>query len=183
MAREGEDDAATAILCDVLARLHQPHPSPPRLTPLEDWFAGLWPFADDPRLVDAVEIARTMLSRQSERVVLHGDMHHGNALDFGARGWLAIDPKHIEGDRAFDYANIFTNPDLDDPQPAVATRPDVFGDRLIRVSTRAGLERGRLLRWIVAETALSAAWFLADGLPAQIDLTVMSRALEEIAQE
>jgi len=24
--------------------------------------------------------------------VLHGNIHHRNILDFGARGWLAIDP-------------------------------------------------------------------------------------------
>ena len=32
--------------------------------------------------------------------VLHGDIHHGNILDFGARGWLAIDPKRLQGERA-----------------------------------------------------------------------------------
>jgi aminoglycoside/hydroxyurea antibiotic resistance kinase len=42
--------------------------------------------------------------------VLHGDLHHGNVLDFGLRGWLAIDPKGLLGERGFDFANIFTNP-------------------------------------------------------------------------
>jgi streptomycin 6-kinase len=36
-------------------------------------------------------------------------------LDFGACGWLAIDPKRLAGERGFDFANIFTNPDLADP--------------------------------------------------------------------
>src|SRR5215204_484998 len=29
-----------------------------------------------------------------------------------ARGWLAIDPKRLLGERGFGFANIFTNPDL-----------------------------------------------------------------------
>lgn len=32
-------------------------------------------------------------------VTLHGDLHHGNVLDFGASGWLAIDPKGLKGER------------------------------------------------------------------------------------
>ena len=46
--------------------------------------------------------------------------YYGNVLDFAGAGagagagsgsgWLAIDPKHIIGDRAFDFANILCNP-------------------------------------------------------------------------
>jgi streptomycin 6-kinase len=43
---------------------------------------------------------------------LHGDLHHENVLDFGERRWLAIDPHGLHGERFFDFANIFTNPDL-----------------------------------------------------------------------
>jgi streptomycin 6-kinase len=40
-----------------------------------------------------------LLTTQREKVVLHGDMHHGNVLNFGSRGWLAIDPKGLIGER------------------------------------------------------------------------------------
>lgn len=43
---------------------------------------------------------------------LHGNLHHDNALNFRARGWLALDPKQLVGERGVDFANIFTNPDL-----------------------------------------------------------------------
>lgn len=45
-------------------------------------------------------------------MVLHGDVHHGNVLNFGARGWLAIDPRGLVGERAFDHANLLCNPDV-----------------------------------------------------------------------
>ena len=64
--------------------------------------------------------------------------HHDNVLDFGARGWLAIDPKRLLGDRAFDYTTMFSNPDLCGPGIHVATRPERFAARLQQVSALAG---------------------------------------------
>ncbi len=55
---------------------------------------------------------------QQGAALMAGDLHHRNILDFGSRGWLAIDPKGILGERGFDFANIFCNPD-----PAIATVP------------------------------------------------------------
>jgi streptomycin 6-kinase len=44
----------------------------------------------------------------------------------------------------------------------------------------AGLERTRLLRWILAWTGLSAAWFLEDGASPAIDLHVAALAAAEL---
>ena len=75
--------------------------------------------------------------------MLHGDIHHDNVLDFGERGWLAIDPKRLYGERGFDYANIFCNPNY-----GIATDPAIFQRRVEQVCRLAGLERRRLLQWI-----------------------------------
>ena len=115
-----------------------------------------------------------------EIVVLHGDLHHDNMLDFGVRGWLAIDPKRLVGERGFDFANIFTNPDLADPTRPVSTEPGRFARRLEVVAEAARLERERLLRWILAWTGLSAAWYLGDGDSAAIDLQVAKLAAAEL---
>ncbi|MGF6691926.1 streptomycin 6-kinase [Metapseudomonas resinovorans] len=56
--------------------------------------------------------ARELLGSQREVVVLHRDVHHENVLDFGERGWRAIDPKRVIGDRGYDYANLICNPEL-----------------------------------------------------------------------
>jgi len=42
--------------------------------------------------------------------------------------------------------------------------------------------RERLLRWILAWTRLSAAWFLSDGESAAIDLRVAELAAAELDQ-
>jgi streptomycin 6-kinase len=179
IARTGHDDEACRILCAVAHRLHAPRPKPlPQLVPLETWFRELWPAAERHGgiLARSAATARALLAEPREVGVLHGDLHHGNVLDFGARGWLAIDSKRLLGERGFDYANIFTNPDLDDPSRPVATVPGHFARRLFIVAEAAQIERTRLLQWILAWTGLSAAWYLGDGDAAEIDVRVAELA-------
>ncbi|QGM10152.1 APH(6) family putative aminoglycoside O-phosphotransferase [Stenotrophomonas maltophilia] len=182
---EGDDDACTAILCQVLQRLHRPRGAPPaELVCLRTWFADLLqPRAVLPPLLEQCRsLAEGLLRDEQEIRPLHGDLHHDNVLDSGPRGWLAIDPKRLLGDRAFDYTTMFSNPDLCGPGIHVATRPEQFAIRLEQVCALAELERTRLLRWIAASTALSAVWFRDDGDPAEIDETVARMALEALAE-
>ena len=184
MARNGEDDEATRILVGVADRLHAPRTTPPprELTSLEDWFRELWPaaVARGGLLARSAAAARELLAAPRDVVVLHGDLHHDNVLDFGERGWLAIDPKRLRGERGFDFANIFTNPDLEDPTRPVGVEPGRFLRRLEIVASAAQLERRRLLQWILAWTGLSAAWYLSDGDPAEIDFQVAALAAAEL---
>ena len=157
-------------------------PPPPPLTPLDICFEDLAPVAaaQGGILARCAATAAALLAAPREIGVLHGDLHHGNVLDFGRRGWLAIDPKGLVGERGFDFANIFTNPDLADAAPPVAVLPDRFARRLGIVAAAASLERRRLLQWVLAWTGLSAAWFIGDGLPGDVDLRVAALAAAEL---
>ena len=75
-----------------------------------------------------------MLASQREIVPLHADLHHENILDFGERGWLAIDPKRVIGERTFEYTILFCDPDLGLPHLTIARRPEIFAQRLEVVS-------------------------------------------------
>jgi streptomycin 6-kinase len=160
MALNGEDDEASRILCSALSRLHAPRPTqPPPLLELGPWFASL-------RIAAAqhgglytlsLQTAEALLVDPQDVVVLHGDMHHDNVLDFESRGWLAIDPKRVRGERGFDYANLICNPDL-----PTATDSQRFRRQLAVIVEAAGLDRRRLLQWVLAFAGLSAAWFLED---------------------
>jgi streptomycin 6-kinase len=119
----------------------------------------------------SARVAAELLTSPREQTVLHGDIHHDNVLDFGERGWLVIDPKRLYGERAFDYANIFCNPNY-----GIATDPDIFQRRVVQICQLAGLERQRLLQWILAWAGLSAAWFMEDGEAADIDFRVAEQA-------
>ncbi|PYE48937.1 aminoglycoside phosphotransferase family protein [Deinococcus yavapaiensis] len=156
-----DDDEATRILCDTAARLHEPrNDHPPALTPLREWFRSLWRAGEryGGTYRAALEAAERLIAEPRDVRPLHGDLHHGNVLSFGERGWLAIDPKGLIGERSFDYANIFYN-----PVPLLATNPERFRRRVDVVSERAGLERERLVQWILAYGGLSSAWHLEDG--------------------
>ena len=182
MARSGAegDDEATIILCDAIAALQKPRGLVPvGLIPLDIWFRDLFPAAakHGGLLVRAAAEASALLPTQQDILPLHADLHHDNVLDFGERGWLAIDPKSVIGDRAFEYTILFCDPDLADPEPPVAVAPGAFERRLEIVLAKSGLERQRLLRWIIAWCGLSAAWFLEDEDPlAEITLTILSKA-------
>jgi len=183
MARSGAqgDDEATAILCDAIAALQKPRgPVPSGLIPLEVWFKDLFPMAQERGgiLARSAAAANELLPAQREIVPLHADLHHDNVLDFEAKGWLAIDPKSVIGDRAFEYTILFCDPDLADPEPPVAVLPGRFERRLEIVLGKSELERERLLKWILAWCGLSAAWFLGDDDPlAKINLAVAERAI------
>lgn len=180
MAWSGQDEEACRILCDTVARLHAPRRDPlPELHPLEAWFQPLFQLArEHAALAPAAETARQLLAAPYAVGPLHGDLHHENVLDFGERGWLAIDPHGLIGERTFDYANIFTNPDLSDPNRPLATLPGRLEARLAVVIGATGIEPARLLSWVVAWTGLSAAWFIGDGddKGAAIDLTINAMA-------
>lgn len=174
MVKDGRDEQATRILCAVAARLHAPRTKPlPALVPLAQWFESLWPCADrhGGLLQHCAMTARELLATPRDVVVLHGDIHHGNVLDFGTAGWLAIDPKGLHGERGFDYANMFCNPDGEQ-----ALAPGRFARRVEIVAEACAIDRRRLLQWVLAWTGLSVTWMLEDHQPPGSTLEVAKLA-------
>lgn len=183
LCRAGQDTQACRIICSVIEELHQSRANYPLgLTSLPAWFKGLQAAAASHAgiLQASYATASELLADPREVGVLHGDIHHGNILHFGARGWLAIDPKGLLGERTFDYANLFCNPGLE-------TAGD-FGDfggfinRLGLVADMARLDRQRLLQWILAWAGLSATWHYEDGTCANTVLKVATMAAAELAR-
>jgi streptomycin 6-kinase len=174
-----DDGAASGILLDVLSALHTSPATPPPggMLPLADRFASLFLRAGADRaagrataFTSAADLARELLDAQVDIRPLHGDLHHGNVLH-GDRGWLAIDPKGLLGDGAYDAANLFYNP---------LHRDDLRTDparirRLARAAARR-LDRdpATILGWAHVDVCLSAAWHLEDGRPegAAVDLRI-----------
>jgi streptomycin 6-kinase len=174
LVRAGRDEEACAILCALARRLHAPRrsPPPPSLVPLERWFRALWPSAQARGgvLVRCAGLARALLDSQAPPAALHGDLHHDNVLDFGPRGWLAIDPKGLWGDPGFDFANLFCN-----PWPEAA-EPGRLEARLAIVARESGAPAERLLAWLAAYAGLSASWTLDAGGDAGPALLIAERA-------
>lgn len=176
MAREGDDDAASRVLCAVADRLHATRATPPPadLLPLGPWLRALEPAAlsQGGVLSASFAMSKRLVAANEEPCVLHGDLHHANVLDGGARGWLAIDPKGIRGPRGYDYANILCNPDAD-----TALAAGRLERQAAVVSEAARIPRERLLQWLLVHAGVSAAWCLQDGFDPSAALAIAERAL------
>ncbi|WP_308796946.1 aminoglycoside phosphotransferase family protein [Agromyces silvae] len=170
MVRDGDDDGATRIICETAAQIHAASPevfaAAPPLIDLRTWFRLLFEQADDHGTLHrrGADIAGELLDDAREPVALHGDLHHGNVLDFGDRGWLAIDPKGLVGEAGFDFANLLCNPSHER-----ALMPGRLERQFGVVVEASGLERARLARWLVAWCALSSIWFAIDDDPAHAE--------------
>ena len=73
-------------------------------------------------------------------------------LDTGARGWIAIDPKGLLGERTFDFVSILRNPDA-----ATALALGRFDRQVEVLAEAAALDRHRLFKWTLALAGLDLA--------------------------
>ncbi len=163
MALSGRDVDAADILADTVVILHAPSGCavPASLTPLAERFRALFAYeATHPLLGQCADMARQLLATEGERVPLHGDLHHYNVLDAGARGWLAIDPKGLIGERTYDVANLLCNPW---PHGELVHSPDRMRQMAQLYARRLGLDARRVLNFAFAHAGLSASWDLEDG--------------------
>ncbi|MFC4243273.1 aminoglycoside phosphotransferase family protein [Gryllotalpicola reticulitermitis] len=152
-----DDDAATRVLAETARHLHVAPDRTVQLVPLRKWFADLLE-ASDQRYADARAIALRLLDDPVDEVVLHGDVHHENVLDFGAAGapvWKAIDPKALVGESGFDYANLLCNP----YETFEANHEHERLERRIGVvASVTGYTTERLRDWHTVWHALSEIW-------------------------
>jgi len=166
-----DDAAATSVVCAALRALGHVVPAPDHPFPTTaDWAAGLARlrarFAGGtgplpPALVDRAErlFAELHASAASPRL-LHGDLHHGNVLAAQRRPWLAIDPKGVVGEAAYDAGAFLRN-----PLPAILRTPApgrFLARRLDQLAEELGLPRQRLQAWGLAQAVLSAWWMIED---------------------
>jgi streptomycin 6-kinase len=166
LERDG-DSAATQIAADVMEKLHSQsnHPAPAALQPLRDHFAALFAKAAEDRnegrpslYVEGAGLADRLLGDQHGVRPLHGDLHHDNML-LSPRGWLAIDPKGVLGDPAFDAANMFFNPlERDD----LCLDPGRIAGMAAIFSRNMKIDPRHLMDFAVAYGCLSAAWHAGD---------------------
>ena len=159
------DDAAEMhVAAAVMQQLWQAKPGDAGLLRLDPWL-------DEANLPDALPLhKRSMpwvskaLARAAELIaeltdyrVLHGDLHHYNILS-SQRGWLAIDPKGILGDPAWELAPLLFN-NLD---AAGRDWPRVMRRRIDQLCDEIPLDRERAYALSAARCLQSRFWSLRD---------------------
>jgi len=165
-----DDQQATSIAATVMRTLWQPAPAEHHFVTLNDWFAGLadlrpefgggtGPF--EARLVDEAEsVSRELLASTTEPMLLHGDFHHYNVLAAERQPWLAIDPKGIVGDPAYETGAFLYNALPDNLDNQELRR--ILARRIDQLAEELPLDRERILGWGVAQAVLSGWWSYED---------------------
>jgi streptomycin 6-kinase len=167
----GDDTKATSIAAQVMRRLWKPAPPDNHFPTLADWargfqrlrqtFAGgTGPFPGE-YVERAESLYKELLVSSQPAVVLHGDLHHWNILSAQRQPWLAIDPKGIIGEPAYEVGAWMRNPSpfLDDFPGALK----ITNRRLDQFSEELGFDRKRLKDWTFTQAVLSAWWSYEDG--------------------
>ncbi len=170
MVQAGRDEDATAILCEVMASLNRPAPAGASFRSVADWgrgFARNRPAARalgmDSTLIDEGErLFHQLCETQGPPIVLHGDLQHYNVVRDEARGWLAIDPKGILGEPAYETGAMLRNPIAD---PALCADTAVIERRARSICARLGYPYARVIGWCFSQWVLSVLWAIEDRLP------------------
>jgi streptomycin 6-kinase len=164
------DEEATRIAARVMKKLWRSLPEDHGFTTVAQWAKGFQrlrnqfdgttgPFPE--RFVaEAEAIFQRLLANTEGEVLLHGDLHHFNILSAEREPWLAIDPKGVAGDPAYDAGALLRN-----PIPAIyswtglgkiqARRLDILAEEL-------QISRRRIQEWAYAQIVLSAWWSFED---------------------
>ena len=160
----GGDQQATNIIADTIEALHSySGPVPLGLINMERNFQSLFQLVTrsplDSVYMAGAKVAETLIASEQELRILHGDIHHENILLSSKRGWLAIDPQCVVGERTYDIANTFYN-----PKGYSAQSEEIIKMRSHIFSRKLKMDQKRILEFAFAYGCLSAAWSIEDGL-------------------
>jgi len=170
LSTEEDDKKATSIAASVMRQLWRTVPPEHAFPTVSDWgkgFArlrqhyggGCVPFPTA-LLEEAETLFAELNASMAEPVLLHGDLHHENILAAEREPWLAIDPKGVVGDPAYETGALLCNQEsvvLEAPQPGriMARRVDQLSDEL-------GIDRARVRGWGLVQAVLSVWWDIED---------------------
>ena len=164
----GDDDEATTIAAQVMRTLWRPAPAEHNFPTVARWGQGLGrlrqrfaggvgPFPQC--LVEQAEsIFAELLITPGEQVLLHGDLHHYNILS-GRGGWLAIDPKGLVGEAAYETGALLRN----EWGPDMTALPQRTARRVAILAEVLNQDRQRIIGWGIAQAVLSAWWDYEDN--------------------
>lgn len=160
---DGQDDEASEIIAKILNQIHAiPIPKELNFRTLETRFESLFEYAQkhqDSVFEHAARLAKKLLKNQTDICLLHGDMHHSNVMKGPDGGWIAIDPKGLVGDPAYDAANTFRNPHT---APDIVESEDRFLKQTKIVSDIMDIDHQKIINYAFVQSCLSISWSLKD---------------------
>ncbi len=165
-----DDEEATSIAAAVMSQLWRPAPIEHQFPTVATWASGLGRLRKQfdgttgplpAALVERAEALFTeLLASASEPVLLHGDLHHDNIVRAERQPWLALDPKGLVGEPAYEVGALLRN---QLPEPLTLSNGGrILARRLDQLAEELNPDRERLRAWGVAQAVLSAWWSIED---------------------
>ncbi len=165
-----DDDQATRIAANVMRILWRDDPGLDTFPTVAKWGLGFQrlrtafggasgPFPEI-LVAKAETIYSEYLASSKPGVLLHGDLHHENILIDDKHGWLAIDPKGLIGEPAYEVGALLRN-----VKPSLLCEQNleqICDRRSAILVEELGFERERIVGWGFAQAVLSAWWDYED---------------------
>lgn len=147
------------VLGGLAAELHARVPAGGGYVSISDFLAdGRMALADRPELLEELD---QLVQPSDDDVLIHADLHGGNALRHGNR-WKVIDPKGVRGDR---HADIWA---LIEPDAPAVPEPDAAWARVTRYAEAAGMDPQRAGAWTRVRAHMEAALVTDAGWAARL---------------
>lgn len=160
-----DDTVAAVYAVEVMNSLHAvPLPAHSKIPTVSDWLRGLNKdhAVLQHHLPKARKLAKLLIKTQQKPVLLHADLHHDNILLSDKGVWIAIDPKGLIGEPAYEVGAFIRNPlpellQQDSIGSIISKRLKIFADAL-------QVNQERLKDWSYVQEVLSGCQAIEDGL-------------------
>ena len=159
-----------AILATVMKNLWKPLPEKHAFITIAEWsnaisrlrlqYHGTGGPLPSYLVEKAEKLFKELIASSAEPVLVHGDLHHDNVLSSARAGWLAIDPKGIAAEPAYETAALLRNPISKLQQHSDLEQ--ILLRRILVLSEALQIDPHRIHQWGLAQTVLSAVWSAAD---------------------
>lgn len=173
-----EDEIHTRITAELMQRLWRRVSEPHPFRPLTSWTQALWEEYENipTHLRERAQKLLLELGPDTDPVLLHADLHHGNILTATSEPFLAIDPKGIIGAKGYDVGTYFHNPMQATAEELITLLPG----RLEIFSEILELDQQELAKWAFVHMVLSACWDAEMHGDWEVRALAVARGLEPL---
>nr|WP_246596309.1 aminoglycoside phosphotransferase family protein [Bacillus alkalicola] len=116
-------------------------------------------YVNEALLRKAEDMIEVLLNSETEKVLLHGDLHAGNIIYDGER-YTAIDPKGVVGELAFEPAQFFLNAPI-----SLLKDEKIVNKWLLFFKENNHLDPDRVIQYAFCKAVLSLVWLVEDNDP------------------
>ncbi len=150
------------IYSDIVKKLSLPTPSEHTFQHAKNWCAVIDDMNDlrvpIQYIHKAKEIRQWLFDTVTHEYICHGDLHLENIIKH-KKQWLAIDPKGIIGEMAFETAAFDL---LNEHENNISNVTNLLKQRIQQLASTLNLNEERLTAWIFLRIMLSIQWFIED---------------------